>query len=181
VCSTLAEVRADLERSRRLLRQAAGRAGCSVVSAGSHPSASPDDSEINPGKARYRRLERDFQAVAREQLVNGCHVHVGISDPDLAVDVLNRARPWVATLVALASNSPFWAGADTGYASYRTEVWSRWPLTGMPEALASRAEYDELISALQAADALPDATFCTGTSALRPGTTPWSSGRPTPA
>lgn len=159
VCSTLAEVRAALERSRRLLREAAGRADCSVVSSGSHPTASPDESEITPGKERYRLLEREFQAVAREQLVNGCHVHVGISDPDLAVDVLNRTRPWLATLVALASNSPFWSGADTGYASYRTEVWSRWPLTGMPEELASRGEYDELISALQAAEALPDATF----------------------
>lgn len=159
VCNTLAEVRSDVERLRRLLREAVAEAGCSVVSAGTHPTASPEDSGINHGKERYRRLERDYQAVAREQLVNGCHVHVGIADRDLAVDVLNRTRPWMATVVALAANSPFWAGADSGYASYRTEVWTSWPLTGMPEPLASRADHDALVSSLQAVDAIPDATF----------------------
>lgn len=159
VCTTLAEVRADLERLRRLLREASARAGCSVVSSGTHPTAVPEDSGVNPAKERYRRLEREFQAVAREQLVNGCHVHVGIADADLAVDVLDRVRPWLPTVVALAANSPFWAGADSGYASYRTEVWCRWPLTGMPERLASRADYDALVAALQGVEALPDATF----------------------
>jgi carboxylate-amine ligase len=159
VCTTLAEIRADLEHLRRGLREAAARVGCSVVSAGTHPTASPEDSAVNPGKERYRRLEREFQAVAREQLVNGCHVHVGIADRDVAVAVLDRVRPWLATVVALAANSPFWTGADSGYASYRTEVWTRWPLTGMPAPLASRAEFDELIGDLQAVEALPDATF----------------------
>jgi carboxylate-amine ligase len=73
--------------------------------------------------------------------------------------VLDRVRPWLATVVALAANSPFWAGEDSGYASYRTEVWCRWPLTGMPDRLGSRAEYDDLVAALQEVDALPDATF----------------------
>jgi glutamate---cysteine ligase / carboxylate-amine ligase len=160
VCATLAEVRAELERLRRLLREAAAEAGCGVISAGTHPTAvAAEDSGINPSKERYRRLEREFQAVAREQLVNGCHVHVGIADPDLAIDVLDRVRPWLAVVVALAANSPFWAGADSGYASYRTEVWARWPLTGTPERLASRAEYDRLVADLQAVDALSDATF----------------------
>jgi carboxylate-amine ligase len=159
VCSTLADVRAELVRLRRKLREAASVLECSVVSAGTHPTADPEDSGVNPAKERYRRLEKDYQAVAREQLVNGCHVHVGIADRDLAVDVLNRVRRWVPTVVALAANSPFWAGADTGYASYRTQVWCRWPLTGMPEPLASRAEYDDLVAALQGVDAIPDATF----------------------
>jgi carboxylate-amine ligase len=159
VCTTLAELRADLERLRRLLREAAAEAGCSVLSTGTHPTASPEDSGVNQGKERYRRLEQEFQAVAREQLVNGCHVHVGIVDRDLAVDVLNRTRPWLATIVALAANSPFWAGEDTGYASYRTEVWSRWSLTGLPEPLASRADFDDLVASLQAVEALADATF----------------------
>ena len=159
VCTTLAEIRAELERLRRLLREAAARAGCTVVSTGTHPMAAPEDSMVNPAKERYRRLEQEFQAVAREQLVNGCHVHVGIADRDLAIEVLGRVRPWLATVVALAANSPFWAGADSGYASYRTEVWTRWPLTGMPEPLASRADYEGLVSALQAVEALPDATF----------------------
>jgi carboxylate-amine ligase len=159
VCTTLADVRAEVVRLRRLLREAVAGAGCSVVSSGTHPTAAPADSAVNPTKKRYRHLEKEFQAVAREQLVNGCHVHVGIADPDLAIEVLTRVRPWLATVVALAANSPFWAGADSGYASYRTEVWARWPLTGMPEALASRADYDELVAGLQAVEALPDPTF----------------------
>jgi glutamate---cysteine ligase / carboxylate-amine ligase len=159
VCTTLAEVRAELERLRRLLRKAVARTGCSVVSAGTHPTAAPEDSAVNPAKERYRRLEREFQAVAREQLVNGCHVHVGVADSDLAIDVMDRVRPWLAPVVALAANSPFWVGEDSGYASYRTEVWARWPLTGTPEPLGTRAAYDALISDLQAVEALPDATF----------------------
>jgi carboxylate-amine ligase len=159
VCRSLTEVRAELERLRGRLREAAAEAGCAVLSGGTHPTATPEESSVNPGKARYRRLEREYQAVAREQLVDGCHVHVGVPDRDLAVDILNRTRPWLATVLALSANSPFWAGADTGYASYRTEVWTRWPLTGMPEPLASAAEFDELVAALQAVEALPDATF----------------------
>lgn len=159
VCRSLTEVRAELERLRRRLREAAAEAGCAVLAGGTHPTATPEESNVNPAKARYRRLEREYQAVAREQLVNGCHVHVGVPDRDLAVDILNRTRPWLATVLALSANSPFWAGADTGYASYRTEVWTRWPLTGMPEPLASGGEFDELMATLQAVEALPDATF----------------------
>ncbi len=159
VCRSLADVRAELEHLRGQLREAAAEVGCAVLAAGTHPSATPAESTVNPAKERYRRLEREYQVVAREQLVNGCHVHVGIADRDLAVDVLNRCRPWLATVLALSANSPFWAGADTGYASYRTEVWTRWPLTGMPEPLASRAELDQLVADLEAVEALPDATF----------------------
>ncbi|HEX3620979.1 MAG TPA: glutamate--cysteine ligase [Acidimicrobiales bacterium] len=159
ICHSLGEVRAELERLRREVRDAAAEVGCAVLAAGTHPTATSAESSVNPGKERYRRLEREYQAVAREQLVNGCHVHVGIADRDLAIDALNRTRPWLATVLALSANSPFWAGADTGYASYRTEVWTRWPLTGMPEPLTSRAEFDALIDALKAVEALPDATF----------------------
>ena len=159
VWTRLSDLRADLVRLRRALREAAAGVGCSVVSAGTHPTASPEDSGVNPSKERYRRLEREYQAVAREQLVNGCHVHVGIADRELAIEVLNRTRPWLATIGALAANSPFWEGQDTGYASYRTEVWTRWPLTGMPEPFASRAEFDDLVASLNAVGAAPDATF----------------------
>jgi carboxylate-amine ligase len=159
VCHSLAEVRAELERLRRELRAAAAEAGCAVLASGTHPTAAPADSGVNPVKARYRWLEQEYQAVARQQLVSGCHVHVGIADRELAIDLLNRTRPWLATVLALSANSPFWAGADTGYASYRTEVWAGWPLSGTPEPLASRRSFEELVAALQAVDALPDASF----------------------
>ncbi len=100
-----------------------------------------------------------YQIVARQQVICGCHVHVGIEEPDLAVSVMNRVRPWISVLLALSSNSPFWQGLDTGYASYRLQVWQRWPTSGMPPALAGRRDFDKMVSDLEALDAIEDATF----------------------
>jgi len=113
VCRTLAEVRRELARLRRALAEAAGRAGCRVLATGSHPTASWMDSRVNPAKERYRFLDEESGLTAREQLVNGCHVHVGFADPDLAIAALDRSRPWLATLLALTANSPFWMGVDS--------------------------------------------------------------------
>ena len=159
VCSGLAEVRAELIRLRRDVAAAAEDIGCRVLTAGTHPTAHWQDQQINPTKDRYRVLEEEFQLTARKQLVCGTHVHVGIPDADLAIQVLNRMRLWLSPLLALSANSPFWMGVDSGYASYRTQVWSQWPLSGMPEPLGSRADYDDLIEQLVAAGALRDATF----------------------
>ena len=159
VCSGLAEVRTELVRLRRDIAAAAAAIDCRVVAAGTHPSAQWQDQQINPTKDRYRLLEEEFQLTARKQLVCGSHVHVGIPDPDLAIQILNRIRGWLSPLLALTANSPFWMGVDSGYASYRTQVWQQWPLTGMPEPLASRADYDDLINRMVAAGAIRDATF----------------------
>ncbi len=86
----------------------------------------------------------------------GCHVHVGIADPELAIQVVNRARSWLPVLLALTANSPFWQGSDSGYASFRTIVWQRWPTAGTPGTLADRAEYDELVRTLLAVGAIDD-------------------------
>ena len=148
-----------MRRLRRLVVGAAERAGSRVMAVGSHPTGRWQDQGVNPTKERYRHLEEEFQLVARAQLVAGLHVHVGIADPDLAIDVLNRVRPWLSPLLALSANSPFWSGVDTGYASYRSQVWSMWPMTGMPEPLASRAEYDALVERLVAVGLIRDASF----------------------
>jgi carboxylate-amine ligase len=96
--------------------------------------------------------------VFREQVVFGCHVHVGIEDREAAIQTMNRVRPWLPVLLALSGNSPYWLGADTGYASYRTEVWNRWPMAGMPQAFASRAEYDRLVETLMATGSVREPT-----------------------
>lgn len=155
VCSTLGEVRAELVRLRRALSAHAEGAGCRIVAASTHPIASQADQQITP-KARYLRMEEAFGRLAREQLVSGCHVHVGIADRDVAVQAMNRARLWLSPLLALSASSPFWLGDDTGYASYRTLVWSRWPTAGPPAFFASRAEYDETVEALLASEVIPD-------------------------
>ena len=149
VCSTLDEVRHGLCRLRGRLADAVGREGAAIAASGTHPAASWRDGRITP-KDAYLRLERDYQQLAREQLICGCHVHVGIADAEDAIVVLNRVRPWLSTLVALAANSPFWMGTDTGYASFRTEVWRRWPTAGTPGTFADRAEYDGLVADLLA-------------------------------
>ena len=155
VCSTLDEVRRGLCRLRGRLADAVGREGAAIAASGTHPAASWRDGRITP-KDAYLRLERDYQQLAREQLICGCHVHVGIADPDVAIRVLNRVRPWLSPLVALAANSPFWSGADTGYASFRTEVWRRWPMAGTPAAFADRAEYDRLVETMLATGSIDE-------------------------
>jgi carboxylate-amine ligase len=99
-----------------------------------------------------------FQQMARETLIFGCHVHVGIDGVDLRIDVMNRVRPWLPVLLALSVNSPFWAGSDTGYGSYRTVVFRRWPTTGMPLCFGGNDEYQQLVDTLVGAGAIDDAT-----------------------
>jgi len=91
-------------------------------------------------------------------LIFGCHVHVGISDRETAIQVMNRVRPWLAAMLALASNSPYWLGMDTGYASCRTEIWRRLPMAGTPQVFTSRAEYDRLVEDLISTGSISDGT-----------------------
>jgi carboxylate-amine ligase len=157
VCRTIADVRAELIRMRREVIAAAAKAGNKIAAAGTHPFSQWEEQRITP-KERYETLKRDYQQLTRELIICGCHVHVGLSDRSAAIDVLNRARVWLAPLLALAANSPFWLGADTGYASYRTEIWGRWPLAGVPGIFESHAEYEALVQALVATGSVEDAT-----------------------
>jgi len=91
-------------------------------------------------------------------LIFGCHVHVGIPDRDVAIQVMNRVRPWLATLLAIAGNSPFWLGTDTGYASFRTQIWGRWPTAGTPLLFTDRADYESLITDLTTTGIIADAS-----------------------
>ena len=157
VCTTLAEVRQALRRARRALVEAAGRHGLAIAAAGTHPFSSWADQEVTD-KTRYHNLAADYRQVFREEVVFGCHVHVGFDDREAAIQTMNRVRPWLPVLLALSANSPFWVGADTGYASYRTEVWNRWPTAGMPQSFASRAEYDALVETLMATGSVREPT-----------------------
>ena len=157
VCRTLSEARVELVRLRRGVIAAAERDGSRIASAGTHPFSHWEDQALTP-KPRYYGIAADFQQLAREQIIFGCHVHVGIADREAAIQVMNRARPWLAPMLALTANSPFWLGMDTGYASYRTELFQRFPMTGTPLPFASRVEYDTLIEALVATESIEDAS-----------------------
>ncbi|HEY6708904.1 MAG TPA: carboxylate-amine ligase [Actinomycetota bacterium] len=157
VCITLAEVRQALGQARRALVEAAGQEGLAIAAAGTHPFSSWADQEVTD-KTRYHNLAADYRQVFREEVVFGCHVHVGFDDREAAIQTMNRVRPWLPVLLALSANSPFWVGADTGYASFRTEVWNRWPTAGMPQSFASRAEYDALVETLMATGSVREPT-----------------------
>jgi carboxylate-amine ligase len=149
VCTTLAEVRHHVAALRRGLLDAGATVGTGIAAAGTHPTGSWRAQQVNAGVERYRRMEDVYQAVARQQVICGCHVHIGIPDPEVAVSVM----------MALSTNSPFWQGLDTGYASYRVQVWHRWPTSGMPPQLASRQAFDDLVGDLVSIGAIEDATF----------------------
>lgn len=149
VCSTLAELRDALGSLRANVARTAERLGCAVLAGGTHPSGGWRSQELTDTPA-YQRLETDYRRLADEQLVFGCHVHVGVADPDRRIAALDRVRPWLATLLALSANSPFWEGRDTGYASYRYLVFSRWPTFCTPDQLGSWAGYQALVDELVA-------------------------------
>jgi len=146
VAGTLGEIRAELRRMRGELAATLDERGDRLAATGTHPfSPWTADPAINP---QYEVLETQYQQIAREQLICGTHVHVGIDDPELAIAVVNGVAPWLSPIVALAANSPFWGGRDTGYASYRTELWRRWPTAGTPAPFADRADYEGLVESL---------------------------------
>lgn len=146
VGKSLADVRADVERLRHGLATFVAERGYRLAATGTHPfSAWTDDPDVNP---KYEVVEEEYQQLAREQIICGVHVHVGIDDPEVAITVVNGAGPWLSPIVALAANSPFWGGRDTGYASYRTELWRRWPMAGTPGPFVDRADYESVVEVL---------------------------------
>ena len=157
VCRTLAEARAELKRLRRAVVAAAARDGDRIMAAGTHPFSRWEDQELTP-RERYVGLLDHYQQLAREMVTFGCHVHVGIEDRELGIHVMNSARRWLAPILALSASSPFWRGADTGFASYRTEVFGRFPIAGPPATMADRAEYDAVVADLIATGIIDEPT-----------------------
>jgi len=155
VCRTLEEVRAELIRLRTTVGAAAASRGVRIVAAGSHPT-SPTDEEHITDQPGYREIAGRYAHLATEQKVFGCHVHVGVADRDLGIAAMNMMRPWLPVLLALSASSPFWGGIDTGYASYRSVVFGRWPTAGPAETFASRAEYDRVVDDLLATESIDD-------------------------
>ena len=157
VSTSLAEVREHLRRLRRGAADAARQSGCQLLAAGTHPVSTWRDQRLTDGE-RYRDLHDRWGVLALQQLIVGCHVHVSVHDPELAVQVLDRLRPDRPLLLALSGSSPYWEGEDTGYASYRTQWYSRFPVTGLPEHFGSRAAYDATVAQLVAAGIADDAS-----------------------
>ena len=120
-----------------------------------------------------------FGLTARDMLTCGCHVHVSVADDEEGVAVLNRIRVWLPVLTAMTTNSPFWQGQDTGYASYRSQVWRRWPSAGPTDVFPDAAAYHRLVDDVLATDTMLDAGRSTSTPACRRSGPPSRCGRPT--
>jgi YbdK family carboxylate-amine ligase len=157
VCASLGEVRAQLQRLRRGAGEAARAHGCRLLACGTHPSGSWLEQRLTEG-ARYSEVHDRLGLLALQQLIAGCHVHVSVPDLDLAVPVLDRLRPDLHVLLAVSASSPFWESVDTGYASYRTQWFNRFPVTGTAQLLGDRATYEALVADLVRTGLVRDAS-----------------------
>ena len=153
-CTDLADTRAQLINARRMLGQAAREVGVAAIASGTAPFP-VDVIEVSP-KDRYRDMVNEFGAIARNAGTCGMHVHVGIESREEGIGIIDRMRPWLPVVLALSSNSPFAEGRDSGYASWRAHVWSRWPTGGATELFGDPATYDALVEGLMATGAAKD-------------------------
>lgn len=135
----------ELRRWRAAAVDAAEQQGVAVAALATSPL--PVEPHIFPSD-RYQRAAVRLGHLASEELTCGCHVHVGVESPDEGVGVIDRIGPWLPVLRAVTANSPYWQGRDTGYASYRTEVWGRLPSAGPTEPFGSAADYDATVQTM---------------------------------
>ena len=144
VCRTVAEVRAALRETRRLVVESAARSRVAVMAASSHPFAKWQAQLVTP-RERYERFAVTFQETLRRLVVGGMHVHAGFGDPDSRIRVMTALRRYLPLLHALSTSSPFRDGRETGFKSYRLSTMGAMPRTNLPNPLSSRAEYDRLV------------------------------------
>ena len=147
VCTGLDDLGRELVRLRRLAAAAATRLGCRLVASGVAPYRTPGLAAVT-GQPRYRELARRYGPVVAEAGTCACHVHVGVPSRDLGVQVLARLRPWLAPLLAVTANSPIAGGHDTGWASWRYPIQTRWPTAVPPAAWPDAAAYDTAVRRL---------------------------------
>ena len=154
VCATLDEVGGHLLRLRHAVGSAAESLGCRLLASGT-PALSVAPVPVTD-RPRYRGMQRQAPQLVAEQMVNGMHVHAAVPDRRAGVEVLDRLRPWLPTLTAMAANSPLWDGKDTGFATWRTLIFDRWPVSGVPPSFADDADYDRRVQRLLATGVITD-------------------------
>lgn len=153
---TLDDLYKDLTGARRRLDAAASSLGLAVVAAGTVPLARITSGDVT-ADPRYRRMAQEYRRVADEQLICSAQVHVDVPDRDTAVRAMCLVSPWLPPLLALSASSPFWLGTDTGYASWRTMLWQRWPTAGPAGCYPDAAAYDASIADLIRSGVISDA------------------------
>lgn len=157
VCKTIPQARAELVELRKTISGIADSYGLAPLAVATHPFADWQHQSFT-NKQRYEELARDLAGVARRMLICGMHVHVGIEDEDLRIDLLGQLSYFLPHLLALSASSPFWQGRDTGLASYRLSVFDNLPRTGLPPVFNSYGEYTRAVDRLIQSGVIEDAT-----------------------
>ncbi|MGI5162926.1 carboxylate-amine ligase [Spirillospora sp. CA-253888] len=154
-CDDLDKLTEQIRAMRAAMAAAGAAEGVRLVATGTPVLGRTRPAPITAG-ARYADSLATYRGLDDEQCICSCHVHVEMPDLDRAVQVSNHLRPWLPTLLALAANSPYWAGRDTGHACWRALAWARWPVAGPPPFFRSAEHYEELVGALLECGALMD-------------------------
>jgi glutamate---cysteine ligase / carboxylate-amine ligase len=147
VCPNITAARLELQSLHTRLLRLLEEEGLTIISAGTHPTASWPDQPSTPDE-RYIGLEEELQDVVRSLLIFGLHVHVGVESNEIAIVLMNQLRTWIPHLLALSANSPFWGGRFTGLKSYRSVVWRPLPRNGVSEPFASWSAFDGYVRSL---------------------------------
>ncbi|MFU8898323.1 MAG: carboxylate-amine ligase [Roseinatronobacter sp.] len=157
VCADISEARADLGHLRRTIADCAAQYGMAPLAVSCHPFADWH-SRKHTEKQRYNDLARDLAGVVRRMLISGTHVHVGLPDDDLRIDIMRQMTYFLPHLLALSTSSPFWGGQDTGLNSYRLTIFDNLPRTGLPPDFVSHAEYRRSVDMIINAGLIEDTT-----------------------
>ncbi len=138
-CARAEELLAALREGRRAVGEAAAAAGARAVAV-PLPMMGDAHEDVTPAP-RYRKIQTEFAELSRGMLACGMHIHVEVSSDDEGVRLIDGVRPWLPLLIAIGANSPYWLGRDTGYASWRSQLWGRWPTAGAAETFGDVATY----------------------------------------
>jgi len=147
ICNDISEAKAEIIHLRRSISEIAKDLGFRIGAAGTHPFSAWQKQLITPNP-RYHEIVNELQDAARSNLIFGLHVHVGIEDRALALHITNAMRYFLPHLYALSTNSPFWEGRNTGFKSYRSKVFDKFPRTGIPGIFDNITDYENYVNLL---------------------------------
>jgi glutamate---cysteine ligase / carboxylate-amine ligase len=147
ICRNVDEAREDITKLRRIISSVAGDLGLKMGAAGTHPFSHWSTQLITPNP-RYDEIVQEMQEAARSNLIFGLHVHVGIADKNMAIHIMNTVRYFLPHVYALSTNSPFWEGRNTGFKSFRTKVFDKFPRTGVPDEFSDWDDFKNYVNLL---------------------------------
>lgn len=147
ICKNVKEARFEVTKIRSIVAHLAKQNGLLIGASSTHPYSRWEDQEIYPDD-RYKILIEDMQLLARSLLIFGMHIHIGIENREVQIQLMNEMRYFLPHILAISTNSPFWEGIDTGLKSYRSKIFERFPRTALPDLFSSWGEYDNYVNLL---------------------------------